>query len=360
MKRKHILIVLWVLMVIVAAMPAQAKKINGYGEMYKELPGGVKNSDANQAVIDRAQRYVAERQLMRRQRAVVFVKPVSLDIMNEKYVSIAFQAEVTPRKEAIVAILFETNEDCPIQFPNVLYLAWVGENDVAYFNSLALEGLYAAYQEMGIDDCKPGYVRTPLEKALLRKADMEHSHSGNDIVSGKIGEKLIDERIARVKDYQATIQGLEGKIAQLEKRIESLSAILNGVTRSNGTIVFNGVNVQIVNGKGSTGSTNGKGNLIVGYNESRGNGDNRDGSHNIVVGTRNDYTSSGGIVCGLNNTIAGRFSTVIGGNGNAASGDFSTITGGEKNIAKGKGTNITGLNSRTKVDEGDNQHFQKK
>ena len=69
------------------------------------------------------------------------------------------------------------------------------------------------------------------------------------------------------------------------------------------TIRFSEVNVQIVNGLGATngnpgdpdspiGMVNGLGNLIVGYNELLPVGPSNDhtGSHNIVVGTDNNYT----------------------------------------------------------------------
>ena len=64
------------------------------------------------------------------------------------------------------------------------------------------------------------------------------------------------------------------------------------------TVRFKDVNVQIVNGLGATNgfpddpdsldpvqtTTNGLGNLIVGYQEMHPAGDDRTGSHNVVVG----------------------------------------------------------------------------
>ena len=43
---------------------------------------------------------------------------------------------------------------------------------------------------------------------------------------------------------------------------------------------------------------NGLGNLVIGYNELRGAGDDRSGSHNLVIGSRNNYSSHGGLVGG--------------------------------------------------------------
>ena len=87
------------------------------------------------------------------------------------------------------------------------------------------------------------------------------------------------------------------------------------------TIRFTGVNVQVVNGLGATNgnpddpnslgregepptTTNGVGNLIVGYQEFRGRSDDRTGSHNIVGGFRQNYSSFGGLVVGRKNTIS--------------------------------------------------------
>jgi hypothetical protein len=100
-----------------------------------------------------------------------------------------------------------------------------------------------------------------------------------------------------------------------------------------------------VNGLGSTDCTdeegnplpdcpNGLGNLIVGYNEERGFGqDMRTGSHNVVVGTEHNFSRFGGIVGGFHNEISGDFAVVSGGIGNTASGDYASVSGGACNIA---------------------------
>lgn len=71
------------------------------------------------------------------------------------------------------------------------------------------------------------------------------------------------------------------------------------------TIVLTGVNLQIVNGLGSTHSVNGTGNLIAGYNET-GNflvGDFRTGSHSLILGTKASFSASSCIVGGTNNSV---------------------------------------------------------
>lgn len=132
------------------------------------------------------------------------------------------------------------------------------------------------------------------------------------------------------------------------------------------TLQFSGINVQIVSGSGTTsGTVNGKGNLIVGYNESglctgvggRTCSTNADcgadtclpqsvgpttGSHNLIVGALNGYGSYGGFVAGLRNTTSGSFASVSGGAGNTASGQFASVSGGGGNTANGQVSSISG------------------
>ncbi len=134
---------------------------------------------------------------------------------------------------------------------------------------------------------------------------------------------------------------------QLEMRITQLEALLANVTRLlvNGqdTIRFSGVNVQIVNGSGNTGEPiNGLGNLIVSYNELRGSGDVRTGSHNVVVGRWHNYSSYGGMVTGISNTISGPYASVSGGCGNTASGQHASVSGGSANRASNTYSSVSG------------------
>ncbi|HOP46638.1 MAG TPA: hypothetical protein PK874_03155 [Desulfobacteraceae bacterium] len=138
-------------------------------------------------------------------------------------------------------------------------------------------------------------------------------------------------------------EALLARIATLESQVNTLMSILQGLTRNGNNIVFTGVNVQIVNGAGTTDSANGTGNLIVGYNELREVvGDNRTGSHNIVVGRHNNYSSWGGIVVGYYNDISGVYASVSGSYENTASGHFSSVSGGRANTASGYGASVSG------------------
>ncbi len=183
----------------------------------------------------------------------------------------------------------------------------------------------------------------------------------------------------------------------LEERVAFLEALLANVTRNGNNLHFNSMNVHINNGLGATngnaadpealsGTTNGLGNLIVGYDEPHQDcvGEfcflNKNGSHNVVIGHGNSYTNTyGGLVVGIDNAINGKYasvtgglrnvaqgrgshvsgglennttgenSTVSGGNNNAATGENSSVSGGQENEARGPGSSVSGGNNNTAI-----------
>lgn len=150
-------------------------------------------------------------------------------------------------------------------------------------------------------------------------------------------------------DVIARVEELEGKIAQLE-------ALLLGVTRDGNKIIFEAINVQIVNGTDSTdGTSNGLGNLIIGYNENTVSA-SRTGSHNLVLGIDHEYTSYAGLLAGRENIVSGTSSSVmgyrnevtasygsiIGGSGNIVSTIYSSISGGSDNEVTAAYSSVSG------------------
>lgn len=111
------------------------------------------------------------------------------------------------------------------------------------------------------------------------------------------------------------------------------------------TLVVTGANLQVVNGTGYTDTTNGLGNVIVGYNEMLGC--EHSGSHNVIIGMNQAYSSFSGLTAGYSNQIldqgavafglqniaAEDFSTILGGVNNTASSVYSTVCGGADNSA---------------------------
>jgi hypothetical protein len=134
--------------------------------------------------------------------------------------------------------------------------------------------------------------------------------------------------------------GMTERMATLEKKLSAMK-----FDDAANEVVITGANLCIVNGLGLTETTNGLGNLIVGYNESRPPGvvqDDRTGSHNVVVGRFNNFSSFGGLVVGNFNQISGQFASVSGGDENTASGLFSSVSGGDENTASGGFSSVSG------------------
>jgi len=78
------------------------------------------------------------------------------------------------------------------------------------------------------------------------------------------------------------------------------------------SVYFKGANVYVQSGSGFTnGAPNGLGNLIIGYNEIRPGGNVRSGSHNLVVGSENNFSSFGGLVVGDHNEISAMYAVTI-------------------------------------------------
>ena len=151
----------------------------------------------------------------------------------------------------------------------------------------------------------------------------------------------------------AMAQGYGTTLAQLLKDVTDLQNKTKYLSVSGTDTYLTGTNLHILNGTGSTQTTNSLGNLIVGYNE-LGNtlyGDTRSGSHNIIVGQQNSYSSYGGLVAGASNLIANNFATVTGGVYNESAGSYSSVMGGFQNTASGKYSSVSGgaLNQATYI-----------
>ena len=112
-------------------------------------------------------------------------------------------------------------------------------------------------------------------------------------------------------------------------------------------IIFEGANVHIRSGAGRTvtsGTPNGLGNLIIGYNElPAGAGDRgQPGEHNVVIGKEHRYPSFGGFVAGQNNGIFEVGASVTGGSGNSVTAAWASIGGGRENVADGNFSHVSG------------------
>ena len=185
-------------------------------------------------------------------------------------------------------------------------------------------------------------------------------------------------------NLKLAVLAAERRNVELQNRIRDLEAALSNVRALNSvvtldsvngvrTVRLTGVNLQVVNGLSRTETINGAGNLIIGYDEPNSfttkpicsqarafNGalitdeagclvaggvfstQHKSGSHNLVLGTQNGYSSYGGIVGGRFNYINEIFASVVGGVDNRASGRFSAIFSGQGHLTQESGAAILG------------------
>lgn len=173
--------------------------------------------------------------------------------------------------------------------------------------------------------------------------------------------------------------GLSPEQAEILNHLSLVDLPIDDQGNTARTIRLTGVNLQVVNGLGVTWGNdaarndfmadandfgrhrvNGTGNIIVGYQELRGNDGDEDtedqnlrtGSHNLVVGSQNNYSFWGSQVVGNRNSVAGVFSTVGGGTHNVADGEGATVSGGVANYALGTSTTVSGGEFNDAVENG--------
>jgi hypothetical protein len=187
-------------------------------------------------------------------------------------------------------------------------------------------------------------------------------------------------------NLKVAIEAAERRNTELNNRIRDLEAALANVRALNNvltveqvngvrTVRLSGVNLQLLNGLNRTETLNGAGNLIIGYDEantivttpvcSRASSttgafirdeaaclasggvfstQHKSGSHNLVLGSQNNYSSFGGIVAGRSNFINQIYASVLGGVANVANGTFSVIVAGQGQQTPGSTAAILGGN----------------
>ncbi len=108
------------------------------------------------------------------------------------------------------------------------------------------------------------------------------------------GKPKKDELASRIEDLESLVASQSNELKGLQDRLACIDT-----SSASSTIVFSGCNVHIRNGVGSTESANARGNLIIGYNENPML-ENRQGSHNLVVGANHGYAGVSGLSAGTN------------------------------------------------------------
>lgn len=146
----------------------------------------------------------------------------------------------------------------------------------------------------------------------------------------------VDRLETTVAFQQRAIAELRGANDGLAKKLKCVSSV-----STDKDVIFEGCNVHVRNGMGQTPTTNGYGNLIVGYNKNEVA--TRTGSHNFIVGDLHEYKSYGGIVSGAINTLSAPNAVILGGGENEARTTSGTILGASKAITDTAAVIIGGM-----------------
>ncbi|NNF98049.1 MAG: hypothetical protein HKM93_01600 [Desulfobacteraceae bacterium] len=195
----------------------------------------------------------------------------------------------------------------------------------------------------------------------------------------------VDDNNSRIADLEAALVAMQKTISTQASTIESLQNNLAAVKDSHvmglnpyitvdenfdgrgPLVLLTGVNLQVVNGENSTNTSNGLGNIIIGYDEvndysgiyrcsdglkpdqqsCEAAGETwdhtfRTGSHYLVVGAEHSYSQYAGIVAGFRNFALADHSTITGGSTNTVSMRYSSISGGVDNYTFGWYSSVSG------------------
>ena len=206
------------------------------------------------------------------------------------------------------------------------------------------------------------------EAAAREAADIAEANArstGDEALEGQIAieaaaRQALASTVAALGDSVAPLASL-APLAPLATYIRVETAPINGLAGPH--VIFHGANVHIQSDGGDSLTANGRGNLIVGYNEESGSVPaERGGSHNVVIGVGHRYNFGTGFVTGYYNRLgdmaasvsgggsnnAGNFAaSVTGGSNNNASGPYSTVTAGDSNTASGANAAVNGGLSNT-------------
>jgi len=207
-----------------------------------------------------------------------------------------------------------------------------------------------------------GWYAEAMWNWVLNTAIPQHNEYNSDI-------STLETQLA---DQAALIASLQADLAATNAYVQDLQTYVNvDDTTDPGrpAVIVSGANLQVVNGLSNTRTTNGVGNILVGYDENMdflclggtemenifdettcNNGGGlwwplfavKTGSHNVIVGERHTYESYSGFVSGTANYSRSQGASILGGAYNTVSGNWGSIAGGLQNLVEGKRSSIAG------------------
>lgn len=196
-----------------------------------------------------------------------------------------------------------------------------------------------------------GVSQAALDAAIAAEAELRSAADATESAARAAGDSAlqgsIDNEAAARASAVTALQGSVDALAPLKPLASYVSVDTGTIEDLAGPhVIFTGVNVHIRSGFPDSFVQNGRGNLIVGYNESAGYSPaERGGSHNIVVGPYHRYNFGVGFVTGYNSRLGGFGSSVSGGKSNIAGADFASVSGGSNNQAIGGASSVSGGDS---------------
>jgi hypothetical protein len=150
----------------------------------------------------------------------------------------------------------------------------------------------------------------------------------------------------RVEQLESQNARLEDKVSTLQEKVATLDQKLSKITyepkglNDLPTVKISGANLQVVNGTGAINKVNGLGNVIIGYDE-HGADIKQTGSHNLIVGEGQTFTSWADLLAGSKNIVNAPHAVAFGFR-NQATNNWTSALGGYFNVASGAGSSITG------------------
>ena len=264
----------------------------------------------------------------------------------------------------------------------------------------SINAVTIANGSIGPNKLIPGSINTSViaNNAIRSNKILDGAVQNADIADDAVDLSKLSPAVRQIiADLQAQVAAMQDLLSVVsvvdvgtdlngDGLIEDLPVDLNGDGTADAaseflpTVLFEGVNVQIVNDHPSqrTFSLNALGNLIVGYNENRDGGSGRAavcsagqftnptsctaaghvwafnhkrGSHNLIVGPQNAYSQQHGVAFGGGNVINREGAVVTGGRNHVASGGFASVSGGDANTASGNFSSISGGDSNRALAE---------
>jgi hypothetical protein len=192
---------------------------------------------------------------------------------------------------------------------------------------------------------------TKLQKKVNAQAKtIANQSAAISTLSGKLAadETTIASQGSTLASHSSTLAAAAPLLA-IAPYVSLTSSTMNGVRGPN--IVFQGANVH-VRSTTAEDDASGLGNVIVGWNANPSSLPSpfRTGSNNLVVGEQNNFTSYGGFVAGLFNSVSGQYASVGGGLGNIATNHCASVGGGLSNTASGMSASVSGGFSNSATD----------